>query len=84
MIEKHYIIAKTGRIMSAKALRVYEDRVSFNKIRLVRIQLHIDLLNGAKAVAVSKCLLRNRVSLEGKIIRFKFSDGDLSQIVLCL
>jgi len=82
LIENHYRIAKSGRTLWAKAARVYEDKRSFQKIRLVRIQLHIELSSGTKVVVMSKCLLQNHFSLEGKTIRFKFLLGDLSQIVL--
>ena len=83
LIENHCLIEKSGRTLWAKAVRVYEDKRSFQKIRLVRIQLQIELSSGAKVVVISKCLLKNHPSLEGKMIRFKFLLGDLSQIVLC-
>jgi len=83
LIENHYRIAQSGRMLWAKAVRVYEDKRSFEKIRLVRVQLHIELSSGTKVVVMSKCLLQNHFSLEGKMIRFKFLLGDLSQIVLC-
>jgi len=83
LIENHCQIQKTGRTLWAKAARVYEDKRSFKKIRLVRIQLHIELSSGTKVVVMTKCLLQNHSSIEGKQIRFKFLLGDLSQIVLC-
>jgi hypothetical protein len=83
LIENHYQIAKSGRTLWAKAVRVYEDKRSFQKIRLVRIQLHIKLSSGTSVVVMTRCLLQNHFSLEGKTIRFKFLSGDLSQIVLC-
>jgi len=83
LIENHCMIQDSGRTLWAKAVRVYEDKRSFQKIRLVRIQLHIELSSGTKVVVMTRCLLQNHFSLEGKTIRFKFLLGDLSQIVLC-
>jgi len=82
LIENHYMITKTGSSLWGRAVRIYEDKTSFRKIRLVRIQLHIELLTGTKAIVMTKCLLHNNISLEGRMIRFKFIPGDLSQIVL--
>lgn len=83
LIEKHYTIAKEGLNLSAKAVRVYDGENSYKDIRLVRFQLQFELLDGSKAVTVSKCLLNKCPSLlEGRTIHFKFLPGDLSQIVL--
>jgi hypothetical protein len=83
LIEKHYLIAKTGSTIRAKAINVYQEKGSFKKIRMVHIQLRIDFLDGVEKTVVSKCLLHNYLPIEGKMIRCKFLPGDLSQIVLC-
>ena len=81
LVERHQAIVQEGLNFSAKALKVSEEK-AYRKIKLVRVHLSFEFLNGRKALVVSKCLLKKCPSLlEGRTIHFKFLLGDFSQIV---
>jgi len=82
LLKKHQAIAKEGFNLSAKAVKIYEEK-AYKRIKLIRVQLSLDFLNDGKHFIVSKCLLKKSPSLVlGRTIHFKFLPGDFSQIVI--
>jgi hypothetical protein len=84
-LRKRTAVLQNGMQLYVQVLNVYPTRVSVAQMQLVRLQLHVRLLNNTYMQAVSIAFVSgNPTQLKGQYLRIRFLPGDLSHVVLLI
>lgn len=84
-LQKRTAVLQNGIQLYVQVLDAYPTRVSIAQMKLVRLQLHIRLLNNTCLRTVSFTFINgNYAQLKGQYLRIHFLPGDLSHVVLLM
>lgn len=82
-LRKRAVVLQKGIQLYVHVVDVYPTRVTVAQQRLVRLQLHIRLLNDNYMRAVPFAFInRKYTDLKGTYLRIRFLPGDLSHVVV--
>jgi hypothetical protein len=84
-LQKRAAVLRDGIQLYVRVTDVCPTRVSIAQQQLVRLQLHIRLLNDTCLHAASLAFVHSSyTNLKGKYIRIRFLPGDLSHVVVII
>ena len=82
-MQKRQAILQHGMQLYVQVLEACPTRISIAQMQLVRLQLHIRLLNNTNLRAISYTFITGHCAhLKGQYLRIRFLPGDLSHVVL--
>jgi len=84
-LRKRAVVLQHGIQLYVQVVEVYPTRVSVAQQRLVRLQLHIHLLNDSCMRALPFAFINRKCTdLKGAYLRIRFLPGDLSHVVVLI
>ena len=84
-LQKRAAVLQAGIQLYVQVVNVYPTRVTLAQQQLVRLHLHIQLLNNTCLRVGSLAFVHcNHLQLQGQYIRIKFLPGDLSHVVVII